>query len=187
MNSVSNPQASYEALPADGHPLPSPERVQELLFDAARLGRTDVIPALLHAGADLTARDPRGYTALILASYNGHAEATRLLLEHGAGVDHPDTGRGNTALMGVAFKGYQDISEILLAAGADPNALNKAGQSALMMAALFGHVEIVKRLLALRADPHLKDAAGNSATSVAEMQGNSAVLEALRSAPAASV
>jgi hypothetical protein len=41
-------------------PLPSSDRIQELLFDAARLRRVDVIPALLHAGADTTALDPRG-------------------------------------------------------------------------------------------------------------------------------
>jgi ankyrin repeat protein len=153
-------------------PLPSPERIQQLLFDAARLGREEVIPALLQAGADLAAVDAKGHTPLILASYHGHAASTALLLSHGAAVDQPDTVRGNSALMGVAFKGHSSIAEQLLEAGADPHATNKAGQTALMMAALFGHGEIVDRLIDRGSDPHLRDAGGNTAVSVARAQRN---------------
>jgi hypothetical protein len=48
--------------PGDLPPLPSPERLRELMFDAAQLGRTDVLPALLHAGCAVEAKDERGYT-----------------------------------------------------------------------------------------------------------------------------
>lgn len=157
---------------AEPFPLPSPERIQALLFDAARLGRVDVIPALLQGGADIAARDAKGHTALILASYNGQEDATALLLRLGAPVDQPDEGRGNTALMGVAFKGYDAIADLLLGAGAYPHAVNRAGQTALMMASLFGHYKIVDTLLALGADPYAMDVAGNSAISVATDQGN---------------
>lgn len=176
--SVSPAYGEKSALPP-GRPVPTPERVQELLFDAARLGRTDVIPALLHAGADLAAIDPKGYTALILASYNGHAEATELLLQRGADIEQADAARGNTALMGVAFKGYVEIVDMLLKAGADAHASNKSGQTALMMAALFGHTAITQRILALGGDPHRQDGAGNSAISVARSQGNEAMIETL--------
>jgi ankyrin repeat protein len=153
-------------------PLPPPERIQELLFDAARLGRVDMIPALLQAGADIAALDGMGHTALILACYHGHEDAVDLLLELGAAVDQPDGARGNTALMGAAFKGLAEIAGTLLEAGADPDTVNNAGQTALMFAALFGRSAIVDRLIARGADPHLVDAAGNSAVSVARAQGN---------------
>lgn len=153
-------------------PLPSRERIQDLLFDAARLGREDMIPALLQAGADIGATDAKGHTALILATYHDQGGTAALLIDHGAAIDQGDTGRGNTALMGVAFKGYAGLTRHLLAAGANPHATNKAGQTALMMAALFGHGEIVDALLACGADPHQQDAAGNSALSVATSQGN---------------
>lgn len=153
-------------------PLPSPQRIQELLFDAARLGRVDVIPALLYGGADIAAIDGKGHSALIIASYNGQEEATALLLRHGAPVDQGDELRGNTALMGVAFKGYGAIATILLGAGANPRAVNRSGQTALMLASLFGHYVIVDMLLAHGADPYALDAAGNSALSVARDQGN---------------
>lgn len=163
-------------------PLPSPERIQELLFDAARLGRLDVLPALLQAGADIAALDAKGHSPLILASYHGHEAATKLLLDQGAPVDQADAARGNTALMGVAFKGYLGMIDILLGAGAEPDAINHAGQTALMMAALFGHEAIVDRLIERGCDPQRKDAAGNSAVSVALGQGNEAMVARLHRA-----
>lgn len=156
-------------------PLPSPERIQELLFDAARLGRADMIEPLVHAGADVEAHDPKGYTALILASYHGSLDTTQALLTAGARVDAPDQPRGNTALMGVAFKGFAQIVACLLRAGAAVNQRNRAGQTALMMAALFGHAAIVEELIEAGADATLQDAVGNSARWVADQQGNSAM------------
>lgn len=156
-------------------PLPSPERLQELLFDAARLGRADMIPALVSAGIDLEAHDPKGYTALILASYHGSLETTEALLQAGAQVDAPDLGRGNTALMGVAFKGFGAIARLLLAAGAEANRRNRAGQTALMMAAMFSHAGIVEDLITAGADIDCTDAAGNSAKSLACTQNNAAI------------
>lgn len=153
-------------------PLPSPERIQHLLFDAARLGRVDVIPALVQAGGDVAALNEEGYSPLILSCYHGHAEAAQLLLAHGAPVDQAEGTRGNTALMGAAFKGLGDVAELLLAAGAAPDATNHAGQTALMFAALFGRAAIVDALVSRGADPHRCDAAGNSALSVARAQAN---------------
>jgi len=161
-------------------PLPPAERLQELLFDAARLGREDMIPALLQAGAVIEGQDARGYTALVLASYHGQEVATETLLRLGA---HPDGGAdrgGSTALMGVAFKGHLAVAQRLLAAGADPDRRNTAGQTALMMAALFDRREIVDLLLANGADPTLADASGATAADVADAQGNAALAEELR-------
>lgn len=160
-------------------PLPSPERLQELLFDAARIGRTDMVRPLVEAGAQLEARDSKGHTALILASYSGHLETTAVLLRAGASVDAEDATRGNTALMGVAFKGHGRVARLLLEAGADVNARNGAGQTALMMAALFGHETIVSDLLAAGAEAGLIDAAGNSAVSVAREQRNDGMVALL--------
>ncbi|MGF7147348.1 hypothetical protein FHS96_000957 [Sphingomonas zeicaulis] len=163
-------------------PLPSPERLQELLFDAARLGRADMIAPLHRAGVDLEAKDQRGYTALILASYNGSIDTTRMLIDAGALPDTPDENRGNTALMGVAFRGNREIARLLLEAGATVDARNRAGQTALMTAALFGHGGIVEDLLGQGASPLLVDAAGNSARSVAAAQGNAPIVALLDAA-----
>nr|WP_238542256.1 ankyrin repeat domain-containing protein [Sphingomonas sp. PAMC 26621] len=173
MSDAPTPELPTTDLP----PLPSPERLQDLLHQAARLGRDDVIPALLQAGADVDARDVKGYTPLILASYNGQVSTTTVVLAAGATVDAGDGARGNTPLMGVAFKGYADIARLLLEAGADANQRNLAGQTALMNAVMFGHAPIVEMLLAAGAETDVVDAAGNSLASIAAGQSNTAMLD----------
>lgn len=161
-------------------PLPPMGRLVELMMEAARLGRDDMVVALASTGVDLESRDPKGYTPTILASYNGQTSTTKLLLEMGANPDAADSERGNTALMGVAFKGHADIARSLLEAGASVDRTNAAGQTALMMAALFGQVAIVEMLLEHGADRAAVDTVGNSAASLAEAQGNIKLAEALK-------
>jgi ankyrin repeat protein len=153
-------------------PLPPMERLVELMFDAARTGRDEMIPALLQAGVDIEVTDAKGYTPLVIASYNGQAKATAALLAAGAQVDGAADARGNTALMGVCFKGYGEIAQILLDAGADVNRRNGVGQTALMMAALVDRTAIIDLLLEHGADTTIVDAAGNSVHSLAVTQGN---------------
>lgn len=161
-------------------PLPPVERLQELLFDAARLGREDILPALIQAGADIEGQDSRGHSPLVLASYYGHATATAMLLRLGARPDGAADQGGSTALMGVAFKGHLAIAQQLLDAGADPNGRNAARQTALMMAALFDRRDVVDLLLERGADRTLADATGATASDVAEAQGNAELATALR-------
>ena len=163
--------------------LPTPERRQQLLFDAARLGRTDMIAPLVKAGVDLNATDARGFTPLILAAYNGQAETLDALIAAGADACKPDGSQGNTAQMGVAFKGNDAIAARLLTAGCDVNARNKAGQTALMMAALFGRSAQVAMLVKAGADPALADASGRTAKAVAQGQGNDAMVKQLDARP----
>lgn len=159
--------------------LPSPERRQELLFEAARLGRADIIPLLAKQGADLNGYNERGFTPLILAAYNGQAEAVDTLISNGADPCKPDANQGNTAQMGVAFKGNDGLAARLLKEKCDVNVLNRAGQTALMMASLFGRTAQVEMLLRAGADPHVIDASGRTAASVAKAQGNASVAERL--------
>jgi len=159
--------------------LPPPERRQELLFDAAKLGRADLIPALVKTGADVNAYNERGFTPLILAAYNGQADAVEALIAAGADACKPDATQGNTAQMGVAFKGDDALAARLLKEKCDVNARNNAGQTALMMASLFGRSQQMALLLAAGAKADIVDAAGRSAASVARAQGNDAVARKL--------
>lgn len=150
----------------------TPARAQELLFDAATMGRTDLVPVLIAAGADVNAYDPRGFTPLILAAYNDHIDTVNALLVRKADPCKPDSTQGNTAQMGVAFKGYDPIAKALLRFGCEVDAQNKQGQTALMMAAMFGRQAQVDMLVAAGAKPQAKDAAGRTAASVARSQGS---------------
>ncbi len=161
----------------DVRELPPMARLIELWFDAARMGRDDMVPALLAAGVDIEVTDAKGYTALVLASYNGQESTTALLLRHGAAVDGAHDAQGNTALMGVCFKGYLPIAQTLIDAGADVNRRNSVGQTALMMAALFNQGEIIDLLLENGADASVTDAAGNTVRTLAIAQGNTELAE----------
>lgn len=170
MRPLNEPENRTPSTPRQLPPLPSPERVQELLFDAARLGRDDMIPVLLEAGADIEGVDAKGHTALVLATYHGFETTAALLLDRGAAPN--GTTASGSPLMGVAFKGHLAIADRLLAAGADPNLRNAAGQTAIMMSALFDRREVIELLLGAGADIDAVDAAGNDAASLARMQGN---------------
>jgi ankyrin repeat protein len=179
---VSDPITAEVAAQA---PLPPPQRLQELLFDAARLGRDDMIPALLQAGAQIEGQDERGFSPLVLASYNGQESTTALLLSLGALPDGLPDDAGSSALMGVAFKGYVAIGGMLLNAGADPDRANRAGQTALMMASLFDQREIIALLIAAGADLSRRDGSGKTAADIAEAQGNPELATMLQQASAA--
>ena len=166
------PSASAPASAPVPAELPPPERRQALLFEAAKLGRADLIPLLVKNGADVNAYEARGFTPLILAAYDGQVAAVDVLIAAGADACKPDANQGNTAQMGVAFKGDDAIAARLLKAGCDVDARNKAGQTALMMAALFGRARQIEMLLAAGADPAIADAAGRTAAAVAATQGN---------------
>lgn len=175
--------AATAAAPVPAATLPPPERRQELLFEAAKLGRTDLIPLLVANGADVNAYEARGFTPLILAAYNGQPEAVEALIKAGADPCKPDLNQGNTAQMGVAFKGDDRIAARLLKEKCDVNTRNKAGQTALMMAALFGRSAQIEMLIKAGADPQLLDASGRSAASVAAQQGNDGLAAKLSGKP----
>ena len=149
---------------------PSQGHIKEIFFDAARAGRDDLLDGLIQSGMKPDERDAKGYTALILAAYNGQAKTVDFLIQKGANPCATDT-RGNSSLMGVAFKGEIVIAHRLIAAHCDVNARD-AGQTALMMAAMFGRTDVVKMLLVNGANPELQDRVGNTAVSLAQQQAN---------------
>ncbi len=56
------------------------------LYDAALLGKTAKVKALLNKGADVNAQD-KGVTTLMVAAFGGHTEIVKLLLDKGADVN----------------------------------------------------------------------------------------------------
>lgn len=109
--------------------------------DLARNGDATGLGALLKGGLAVDARDAKGNTLLMLASYHGRTEVVKLLLKSGATVDLRND-KGQTPLGGVAFKGYAEIATLLLDAGADPLA-DQGGQTPVDYATMFGRQEIL--------------------------------------------
>ena len=153
---------------------------KEDFFNAIRSGDLEGIQKTLASVPDLlNAIDERGSTPLLLATYYGHMEAAKYLLDLGAEVDAKDSS-GNTALMGVCFKGYENIATLLVNAGANVNHVNSMGATSLIYAASFNKMGIAKMLLENGADIHAKDARGNTALENAKMQEAKEMVELLQ-------
>ena len=116
--------------------------------DLARNGDAIGVGVLLKGGLAVDARDAKGNTLLMLASYHGRAEVVKLLLKSGATVDLRND-KGQTPLGGVAFKGYVEIATLLLDAGADPVA-DQGGSTPADFATLAGKSEILALLQSRR-------------------------------------
>ncbi|MCP9237638.1 ankyrin repeat domain-containing protein [Lewinella sp. JB7] len=143
----------------------------EQFFAAIRNGDVAEVKDMLARQPELQhARDQRGSTPLVLATYLENLDTTRALVEAGADPDTKD-GTGNTPLMGVCFKGNLAIARYLLERGANPSVRNATGGTALTFAAMFNRPELVELLLEHGADPGVRDQRGLSAADYAREQG----------------
>ena len=139
---------------------------QPPLFVAAENGHTEVVAALLKAGADPNTPDTLGLgmlasdTPLHAASFKGHTEVVAELLKAGANASTPLTfGLGMlasaTPLVSGAKKGRTEMVAELLKAGANPNipsTFGLASETPLHAAAKKSHTEIKSLLLKAGAD-----------------------------------
>ena len=85
---------------------------------------------LLSAGADPSAQDNEGSTALMIASRCGYKEGVSVLLNAGANVNIQNI-FGATALHEAAKNGFLAISELLLASGAQSSLIDSTGMTPL--------------------------------------------------------
>jgi ankyrin repeat protein len=123
----------------------------EALLRAAESGNLVAARAALAAGAAVDARDSRGRTALLIATYRNDIPLTRLLIAARADVNAKDAMEDSPYLYAGA-EGRAEILKMTLAAGADLKSLNRYGGTALIPACHHGHVENVRILLGTAID-----------------------------------
>jgi len=129
------------------------------VFDAAAFGRLGRLREILDAdSAQATAFSDDGFTALHLAVFGGHEEASRLLLERGADPNALSTNEAVRVppLGTAAFVRSVPLARLLLDSGADVNGRGEGGFTALHSAAQNGDEELAELLLERRADPSLE-------------------------------
>jgi ankyrin repeat protein len=81
-------------------------------------GHTEVVRALLAAGADVNAAESGDkVNSLMAAAAHGDLETVRALIEGKADLN-AKTSNGNTALMLATAAGHQDVVQLLKSAGA---------------------------------------------------------------------
>jgi ankyrin repeat protein len=113
-----------------------------------------------HTYLEATTCGDEPVSALSAASYGGHLDTVKMLLERGASVEYPDDD-SKMPLMAAASAGHSEIVRLLLEA--DPKSIDvtetsgRGGSSALMKAALSGHSEVLRVLLEAGADPFKRD------------------------------
>jgi ankyrin repeat protein len=106
-------------------------------------------------GFDWDQRNKSGYTALYAASYFGHAEVAKFLLDHHADSD-VECGRLGSALQCAAYRGNHDVVRVLIDRGADPK-LKRHFESAVHAACKGNNEDVVVALLQSGFDVSTRD------------------------------
>ncbi len=145
------------------------------VFEAAALGRTERVAALVDAEPGLVAAfSADGFTPLHLAAFFRHPETASLLVERGAPVDvfarHEEI--VVTPLHSAVAAGEGDTAALLLERGADPNARQEGGFTPLHGAAQQGDEALVELLLRHGADPSAAAEDGRRAADFAREGGH---------------
>jgi ankyrin repeat protein len=95
---------------------------------------TNIANLLITAGADVNARDEKGFTPLYIAcGFTGSEDLVISLISHGADVKIKSNGDA-TPLHAAAHKGLIEVMQYLLSAGAEVNAVTKSGKTPLKLA-----------------------------------------------------
>jgi ankyrin repeat protein len=116
------------------------------LMLACHQGHTDVVGALLIAGAKVESTDQDGWNAVMIAANSGHAATVKGLLEAGADPNKATAGENQTALMLAAQNGDSVTVRMLLSGGADPECVDSNGLTVLMVVAQDGNAGLVEVL-----------------------------------------
>ncbi|HZQ48111.1 MAG TPA: ankyrin repeat domain-containing protein [Verrucomicrobiae bacterium] len=150
------------------------------LINAARLDYLNVARFLLDNHADVNVRgdQSRGFSAIGIATQEGHKEMVELLLDRGADVNDA-SGQGLKPLQIAAQRGYRAIAEVLIAHKADVNIGNGGGYTPLHRAAQNGFQSVAELLLANGAEVNAVDSAGQSPLHEAASSDNPAMIEML--------
>ncbi|HAA77534.1 TPA: hypothetical protein DCE37_20675 [Candidatus Latescibacteria bacterium] len=147
-----------------------------------RICRLDLQPGLAPSPGLVNRRrilrhDPFVALRLDWATYNGHTDVVRVLLDLGADVNRKNTS-GNPPVLYAAAKSHAVILVLLMKNGADYEVRGLAQMTPLIAAARDGHSDAVKVLLGA-GERHPKG--HEMALRVAKKRGHRSVVELLKS------
>jgi len=122
---------------------------------SAEDGNSKIVGTFLGGGREvIDVRDERGWSPLMISTFNGNEEIARLLIDSGADIHIKDKS-GYSPIHWAAFNGYTDIVKLLITKHADVNAQSDHGWTALLQAATRGHLTTCGALIAGGANVNL--------------------------------
>jgi len=135
-----------------GVPADTRDRGTTALQVAASQGHTQVVQALLRAGADPNAKNGDGLSLLVQAVRSESLPVVRALLGAGADVNRVETHENSreTPLMTGAMQGNLTLVKLLVKAGATVHARSSNGDSALDLARRCRRQKVVEFLEAVQ-------------------------------------
>ncbi|KAL9657361.1 hypothetical protein ABK040_014350 [Willaertia magna] len=114
---------------------------------ACRYNHLEIVKLLISKGADYTIPTKNGNRPIHNASFTGHLDVVKYLLDCGESVNVKDSKYGYTPLMCASKKGHFELVKLLVENyHADISAVNINGKNALQLAMDHGHEKIAKYL-----------------------------------------
>jgi ankyrin repeat protein len=161
--------------------------VQPDIYEAASIGRTEVVAQLLSDDPSLLdSYSPEGFTALALAAHFGHIETLQFLISRGGNMNAVSKHSMNVTPLHAALFGRRvEAAKVLVAAGADVTPRRggsgspRAGWTALHYCAGYGSAELVEPLIDRGADINAPDDEGKTPLQVAIESAQQEVAELL--------
>lgn len=142
------------------------EKQGPLHLAAGKGDSVELLDYLIASGADVNAKDARGFSPLMIAvmstgilSPQDQLETLKALINAGADLNQT-TNNGAAALSLAAINASPKVLRLLIENGAEVNAADNNGRTALMVVVWGNSLEAVKTLLDNGADPNLKDREG---------------------------
>ncbi|HJP92208.1 MAG TPA: ankyrin repeat domain-containing protein [Pyrinomonadaceae bacterium] len=153
------------------------------IFEASATGATPRVRELLETEPDLVnAFSPDGFTPLGYASFFGHLETVRVLLDKGAQVNVPSNNFLKAVpLRSASVAGHLEIARLLIDRGAEVDAPGGGGMTSLHEVAGVGRVEFAKLLLDHGANINARADDGKTPLTIAIEYNKTEMAEFLRS------
>lgn len=158
------PVSAKSALDAGANPNLCDIAGEPLVHIACRRHLLPILQSLVRAGADLSASDRLGLTALRRCCQDGLVDPAKILLSKSPSLSERDP-NGDSLLHALASRGrkgkpFLDLASMLVVAGALLSAKNERGEAPLHHAARYGGPLMIRHLLSLGADLLARDVDG---------------------------
>ena len=141
------------------------------LMYACKHGHTQIVNALIEAGANINLQNMFGETALIYACRYNHPDIVNILINNDVDIDI-QSNDGYTALMHASIGDNERSVRLLIGEGVDKDAQNNWKETALMLAVKNNKFAAANALIDLGVGVDIQDDLGNTALIIAVKSGN---------------